>query len=156
MIGEGAFSKVYKIKQNNNFYAVKYYERPELINEIACLKLLKNNNIITLEDFKMHEEGAFLFFEYAEYNLNQIVVMKTILYQKKLIDYKTIILSLFQDILKAVSYCHHNDVIHGDIKPINIVWVNDHLKLIDLGSSLPYGSYRQNYSNVMLPKRITT
>lgn len=157
MMGEGTFSKVFKIKHNDNFYAVKYYKRPEVINEIACLKLLssKKHNIITLEDFKMHKKGAFLFFEFGEFNLDEIIKKNLLNFQK--LD----IVTLFQDILKAVSYCHYNDIIHGDIKPENIVWVKDHtnlkghLKLIDLGSSLPYGSYRQNYPK-MLPNLITT
>jgi cell division cycle 2-like protein len=48
----------------------------------------------------------------------------------------------------------NRDLIHGDLKPENIVWVNSgrgrggYLKFIDFGSSMPYSKFRQINFNV--------
>lgn len=40
----------------------------------------------------------------------------------------------FKQLVDAVSHCHENNCVHGDIKLSNIVLKNGHIKLIDFGA----------------------
>ena len=44
-------------------------------------------------------------------------------------------------IVHAVQYCHHNGIVHGDIKAENLMFdckEDNLIKLIDFGTSQPY------------------
>lgn len=43
------------------------------------------------------------------------------------------ILSYFLQLCDAVAYCHRSMVVHGDIKPANILVADDRLRLVDFG-----------------------
>ncbi|CZF78294.1 Serine/threonine-protein kinase D [Grimontia celer] len=53
---------------------------------------------------------------------------------------------LLPKILKAISHCHKQGWIHGDIKPSNVIWDHDTngICLIDFGAALPIGLSRKN------------
>ena len=43
-------------------------------------------------------------------------------------------LSLFLQVCDAVAYCHRSFVVHGDLKPDNILVANDRVRLLDFGA----------------------
>lgn len=135
-LGNGAFSEVYQVKKNDKYFAMKRYivpDRLEIMNEIACLRLLKGSEyIVSFEGFYIQDTEMFLFYEYGSFNLTTGVTI---------LGTETIPTN-FLSILRGINLCHSNDLIHGDIKPDNIVWFGDNFKLIDFGSSLPYASKR--------------
>jgi hypothetical protein len=159
-IGEGAFSTVFKARKDEIIYAVKQINSPNDIVEISILKLLHTFDkifplndgmyITSIEGFKMNttrsKGGSFLFEEFGEFDLKKAVT-------EKLINYDSdSILSYFDSLLKALRCCEKYDVIHGDVKPENIVWFDSvkGFKLIDFSSSVPFSSF------VKLPSIITT
>lgn len=153
-LGEGTFAEVFKYQSNDKNFAVKYYKLGEqtaisadIINEISILNLLsytaskKHCPVVVLEEIKMHNKkgdlGIFLFFELASMNLYDYR-------QSQHYDNKKII-TMFKQIVEGVNCLHIHDIIHGDLKPQNIIWFNDNtpLKIIDIGSSISYASFRK-------------
>ena len=137
-VGEGVTGEVFKIKRKDAFYVVKY-NNESYIREIACLTLLRNSKyIVKLEGFLPSdtESGMFMFFNIGEFDLATAVEHK-----KLVMNTQKDILRYFIDIVKGVNYCHKHDVIHGDLKPENIVWfASNNLKLIDFSISIPLAS----------------
>jgi hypothetical protein len=151
-IGEGVFAKVFKY---NKIHAVKFYkfgdddENVNIINEIATLTLLstttkKHCQVISFEGLKTYnkkeEIGVFLFYELAPMNLYE--------YRKSIHYNSDDIITMFKQIVEGIVCCHYNDLIHGDLKPENIVWFSDNkpLKIIDFGSSIALASFKKGRS----------
>jgi len=53
-------------------------------------------------------------------------------------------LEYFENIIDSVLYLHDNDVMHGDIKPLNVVRYNNHMRLIDLDAAVTI--HKRNYA----------
>jgi len=49
------------------------------------------------------------------------------------------LLALARDISSALLYLHNRKIVHRDVKPANILWVNGEWKLSDLGTLRPLG-----------------
>jgi serine/threonine protein kinase len=64
-----------------------------------------------------------------------------------------VIRRMFHEIVRAVKFMHDRGVIHGDIKPRNVVRVNGQLVLIDLDASAEIGKQYawSKYSSAYLP-----
>jgi serine/threonine protein kinase len=60
---------------------------------------------------------------------------------------------MFHEVLLAVKYMHDRGVIHGDIKPRNVVRINEQLVVIDLDASAEIGKQFSwsKYSSAYLP-----
>ena len=96
--------------------------------EIQLLKLCSSGSVITLKEAFKQKRIVCLVFEYAPYNLLE-VLEKT----PEGIDPEKIKLYIYQ-ILKGLAYLHSLNVIHRDVKPENLL-VNekDQLKICDFG-----------------------
>lgn len=99
-----------------------------IFREVAIHSKLKHPNIISLLDFFIDTKSNtfYIVTELAkEGSLYPIKPMAP----EKIIDY-------YFQILDAIEYCHYNGLIHGDIKPENIVLSGDGIiKLIDFGGA---------------------
>jgi serine/threonine protein kinase len=140
IIGYGSYGKVYKAINRNTLekcaikklnFKVKSLRELNNLNEIACLTILKHENIIKLLDvFREQNGGAFIVFELAEKSLRDVIVKynddSRFMSERKI---KKIIFGL----LKGLEYIHTKGYIHKDIKPENLLIIDNKLKICDFG-----------------------
>lgn len=144
-IGQGISSKVYLYEniKNNNFYAVKSYEKLNLKDtdeiksiekEIKIHNLLNHDrkHVVQLIDSVSVKRGNkfFLVLEYMPYSLNTLVMTYGILIPQ--VDR----LCYFKQITIALNFLQSQNIGHRDLKLENCCVDHDgNLKLIDFGSS---------------------
>ncbi|XP_011406845.2 PREDICTED: mitogen-activated protein kinase kinase kinase 7-like [Amphimedon queenslandica] len=142
MLGSGAFGSVYKAKWRSRQVAVKYFnsktigDDPSFEREIEALthlQSLKHPNIIRM--FARGTEGpqTFMVMEIALFSLDKIIHEL-----KKEYDYNfNHFMSWTLQLALALECCHHNSIIHRDIKPPNMLLFDDGrcLKICDFGTA---------------------
>ena len=153
LIGEGAFSKVYKAidfnylnsNEKNVYVAIKLIQRKLdgtndesaskwlASNEIRCLKKIDHENVVKILAYDtnvIHEDEAMIgcVLEYANNgNLHNLI--------SKLAPLSDVLArTYFKQILTGINACHKMGIINRDIKPRNIVLdVEYNAKLCDFG-----------------------
>ena len=144
-IGRGTYGIVYKAKlktayQNTVEFALKYIEGKGLsmsaCREIALLRELRHNNVISLQRVFLHERKVWLLFDFAEHDLWHIIKYHRTSKPKRIPD--VMVKSLLYQLLNGISYLHANWVLHRDLKPANILVMgegNEHgrVKIADMG-----------------------
>ena len=96
------------------------------------LRLLRHPNIVDLKEAFKRKQRVYLVFEFIDKNLLEILES-----EPNGLDGERIRLFIFQ-IIKALDFCHSNDIIHRDIKPENLlVSKKNELKLCDFGFARP-------------------
>lgn len=137
VIGDGAFSIIYKAKKGKQVYAIKQVPFSMLKNEndftqmqreIDSLAFLKHDNIVQLRDFFTNNKFFYLVCDYCGFgNLFDAIVgnkFKNEAHASK----------IFYQIVTAIQYCHERGVAHRDLKSLNILFDRlDHIKICDFG-----------------------
>lgn len=100
-----------------------------LINEYTQLLKLKNQFIPKVVEF-LNNKALILEF-IPGHNLKEIRMKDRVEWRE--------IRNIFLQLLDLISYLHKNGVIHGDIKPENIIYDRNNVYLIDFGSSIVKG-----------------
>ncbi|XP_061483227.1 cyclin-dependent kinase-like 5 isoform X4 [Rhineura floridana] len=92
------------------------------------LRTLKQENIVELKEAFRRRGKLYLVFEYVEKNMLELLEeMPNGVPPEKVKSY------IYQ-LIKAIHWCHKNDIVHRDIKPENLlISHNDILKLCDFG-----------------------
>eukprot|EP00794_Sanderia_malayensis_P007546 gene7546-8383_t len=138
VVGEGAYGVVMKCrhKETNETVAIKKFKDSEeneevkrtTLRELKVLRMLKQDNIVELKEAFRRRGRLYLVFEYVEKNMLELLEdLPNGVPKPKLRNF------IYQ-LIKAVQWCHVNDVIHRDIKPENLlISKNDVLKLCDFG-----------------------
>uniref|UniRef100_H2YU45 Protein kinase domain-containing protein n=2 Tax=Ciona savignyi TaxID=51511 RepID=H2YU45_CIOSA len=138
VVGEGAYGVVLKCrhKETQEIVAVKKFKDKEdnddvqrtTLRELKMLKTLKQENIVDLKEAFRRRGKLYLVFEYVEKNMLELLEEQPngVAPEK--------VRSYIYQLIKAVHWCHANDVIHRDIKPENLL-ISSHnvLKLCDFG-----------------------
>jgi serine/threonine protein kinase len=138
VVGEGAYGVVLKCrnKQTNEMVAIKKFKdsdddeqvRRTTLREVRILKSLSMPHIVKLFDAFRRKGKIYLVFEYVDYNLLDLLERNVLGMAHERIR------SLTYQLLKALLYCHHRNILHRDVKPENLlVTTNDQLKLCDFG-----------------------
>ncbi|AYV78490.1 MAG: serine/threonine protein kinase [Edafosvirus sp.] len=135
----GVYGKIYQDTDPNSIIKVvdkcnidKTHYWRQNIHEIIFLSQYNHENIIKLKDVKIHNNKIHLKLEKCEMSLYEYIE-KTVLEDR----IKQLPNILYQ-ILSALYYIHKNKLIHGDLKPSNIM-INCkenqmiQVKLIDFG-----------------------
>lgn len=132
-IGEGAFGVVYKVQSKKFKFvrAMKKIAKAKLINpgdsesfvnEIKILQKLEHPNVIKIYELFEDKDSFFLVTEYiGEGNLlNKIEAMEK--------RDEVIVGIIMNQIISAVAYLHKNNIVHGDLKPENIMISSSNVK----------------------------
>src|SRR5580658_1776278 len=133
VVGRGGMGVVYKASdpQIGRFVAIKMITGGDLERFYAEAKStgnLQSPNIVTVYDLGDQDGDPYLVMEYLEgVSLESIIASKrtTNLLEK---------LRVIIDVCNGLSYAHQRNVIHRDIKPGNIMVLNDGTaKIVDFG-----------------------
>mmetsp|Transcript_38505 Transcript_38505/g.42574 ORF Transcript_38505/g.42574 Transcript_38505/m.42574 type:complete len:306 (+) Transcript_38505:59-976(+) len=141
--GTGRIVAVKKIKSERYEEGVNF----TAIREIKLLREFKHENIIELVDvFTTPDQAVCLVYECASTDLEKIIKNKGI--PLSMADVKQ---HLYQ-LLTAVAACHERWILHRDLKPDNMLYMDDGTgKLADFGLARMYGTPKTKLS----PQAIT-
>lgn len=128
-IGEGAFSKVFKVLDTacDAYIAIKIMDKKgmgasqinSVMKEIAIMRRLRHKNIVRLYGYQNTQKSryCFLYMEYVAGGeiFNQII--KYTYFSEDLARH------IIRQVANAVKYLHDNGVVHRDIKPENLLFM---------------------------------
>mmetsp|Transcript_47116 Transcript_47116/g.132520 ORF Transcript_47116/g.132520 Transcript_47116/m.132520 type:complete len:336 (-) Transcript_47116:25-1032(-) len=138
--GEGTFSEVLKAQsiKSGKYVGIKcmknHFENVQQVNnlrEIQALRRLSGHpNIIKLYEVLYDEPTGrlALVFELMDMNLYEAIKGR----RHYLPDQK--VRQYVYDLMKALDHMHRNGIFHRDVKPENLLLLDDEIKLADLGS----------------------
>ncbi|XP_015201194.2 cyclin-dependent kinase-like 2 isoform X1 [Lepisosteus oculatus] len=138
LVGEGSYGMVMKCRnrETGRIVAVKKFLESDddktvkkiAMREIKMLKQLRHENLVNLLEVCKKKRRWYLVFEFVDRT-----VLDDLEQHPNGLDHSRVRKYLFQ-ILKAIAFCHHHNIIHRDIKPENIL-VSQYgvVKLCDFG-----------------------
>jgi renal tumor antigen len=138
--GEGTFSEVLKAQsiKSGKHVAIKcmknHFDSIEQVNnlrEIQALRRLAGHpNIIKLSEVLYDEPTGrlALVFELMDMNLYEAIKGRRHYLPENKVKHYT------YEMLKALDHMHRNGIFHRDVKPENLLLLDDEIKLADLGS----------------------
>eukprot|EP00002_Diphylleia_rotans_P012386 TRINITY_DN2422_c0_g1_i9.p1 TRINITY_DN2422_c0_g1~~TRINITY_DN2422_c0_g1_i9.p1 ORF type:complete len:653 (+),score=131.38 TRINITY_DN2422_c0_g1_i9:179-2137(+) len=104
--------------------------------------MLKQSNIVGLKEAFRRKGKLYLVFEYMEKNLLEVLEQHTNGLDAELVR------NYIYQLVKAIDYCHQNQVIHRDIKPENLLVNSSHvLKLCDFGFARTISKAGNDYTD---------
>ncbi|XP_074833634.1 calcium/calmodulin-dependent protein kinase type 1G isoform X2 [Carettochelys insculpta] len=140
-LGSGAFSEVFLVKHRTTgkLFALKCIKKSPVIrdssleNEIAVLKKIKHENIVTLEDIYESATHFYLVMQLVSGGELFDRILERGVYTEK--DASVVI----RQVLAAVMYLHDNGIVHRDLKPENLLYLtpeeNSKIMITDFGLS---------------------
>ncbi|KAK9887823.1 hypothetical protein WA026_000138 [Henosepilachna vigintioctopunctata] len=138
LVGEGSYGVVMKCrhKESNQMVAIKKFLETEedatirkmALREIRMLRRLKHENLVAIIEVFRYRKRFYLVFEYLNGTiLDELERMDGGLGEERCRE------RMYQ-IIRAISFCHSNQIIHRDVKPENVlVSSNGVVKLCDFG-----------------------
>ena len=139
LIGSGGMANVYKANDRleNRTVAVKilrdeFLDNEELVrrfkNESKAIGLLSHPNIVKVYDVNFSDKVQYIAMEYIDG-----ITLKTYIDRTKPLPWKDTLHFTVQ-ILKALQHAHDRGIVHRDIKPQNIMLLEDgSIKVMDFG-----------------------
>lgn len=139
IIGVGGMSVVYKAYDNidDRTVAVKILKeeflaneefRRRFKNESKAIAVLSHSNIVKVYDVSFGDRLQYIVMEYIEG-----ITLKEYIEQQKTIPWKEVLHFVIQ-ILRALQHAHDKGIVHRDIKPQNILLLqNGTIKVTDFG-----------------------
>ena len=130
-LGKGSFGQVYlsRLKNDNNIYATKVYNRETienssamkyLTNEISILNELRHPNIVNFVEVKKTKKHYYIVMEFCNGGeLEKALQKYQIKYGKPFSE--EIVQHLMRQIIDAFRFIHSKNVMHRDIKLENIL-----------------------------------
>lgn len=139
-IGEGAFGNVFKIKdENEEIFAAKFFSEFEenVIDYFTDNKkddeIFKNNSELFILS-KLNHPNIIKYINYT--HTNNYIVLITEHWGESIVNLTftpSMLKLMMKQLLLALQYLHE-DYIHSDLKPLNIVMKDEIFKIIDFGS----------------------
>lgn len=155
-LGEGAYGEVFKAleKASGEFRAIKKMKKDKIknhtrfLNELTALKTLDHPHIIKLYEIFENEHSIYLVQEYCSGG----ELFEQIAEQEHFDEHYAAV--VFEQIIKALWYCHKNMICHRDLKPENFMFSNSDetacLKLIDFGLAKSFFQVNNTGQQVMM------
>lgn len=140
LIGVGGMAIVYKAMdiKNDRIVAIKilkdeFSQNSEFIrrfkNESKAIAVLSHPNIVKVYDVSFGDVIQYIVMEY----IDGITLKEYIDQQDEPIDWKTVVYFISQ-ILKAMQHAHEKGIVHRDVKPQNMMLLQDGtIKVTDFG-----------------------
>ena len=154
-MGRGAFSTVYKIKSksDNAIYCLKKInirKTPDRKNEINILSKLNHPNLVKYITSYEDEEGIYIIMEFCIYG--DLYSLLHMVKKKKVYVNEEIIWDIAYQCLLGLEYLHSQQIIHRDIKLLNIFMSkNKIVKIGDMGMSKILSKKEMKLSRVGTP-----
>lgn len=156
-LGRGGMGAVYKalVPEIDKVVAIKLLQPGELLETMVGLEQLEaiflfeartmatfnQPFLVTAHDFDRDDQGRpFFVMDYICNNLGEMIGETFTLEEPSRIIAAEKVLAYGRQILRALDFLHHRQIIHRDIKPQNILVTDeDTLKICDFGMSLVQG-----------------
>ena len=143
-LGKGSYGTVYVVKSkvDSNIYVMKKMElnhlkesqQRECYREVSILRKVSHPNIIKYYSSFLENESLCIIMEYAELG-DLYSLIKHYKRHQKYFD-EILLWRIAYEILTGLEYLHSNNIIHRDIKCLNLFLSKDHhVKIGDLGVS---------------------
>ena len=143
-LGKGSYGTVYVVrsKLDMNTYVMKKMElnhlkenqQKECYQEVSILRKVSHPNIIKYYSSFLENESLCIIMEYAELG-DLYTLIKHYKRHQKFFD-EIILWRIAFEVLNGLDYLHSNNIIHRDIKCLNLFLSKDHhVKIGDLGVS---------------------
>lgn len=136
--GEGTFSEVMRALHipTSQYYAIKCMKKSfqsvdevNALHEIQALRKLRGHpNIVQLKEILFESSKLSLVFELMEMNLYEAIKDR----RSYLPEWK--VLKWMHELFMAIEFMHSRNIFHRDVKPENLLLIEDVLKVADLGS----------------------
>ena len=131
MLGEGGFGNVFKgkwgkhlevaIKAINIFaYGNAKETKKMVLGEIRFLVTIHHVNIVNLQAICMEDKKVYLITEFCKGSTLHSVIHDAEVKKEFCLTHKKIF-KICEDLCNGVTYIHENNILHRDIKPINII-----------------------------------
>ena len=143
-LGRGSYGTVYTVKSNinSNIYVMKKMElnhlnprqQVECYHEVSILKKVDHKNIIKYYSSFLEKETLYIIMEYAELGDLYSLIKHYKKHSKHFSE--SDLWKISSEILTGLEYLHSHNIIHRDIKCLNLFITKDrHIKIGDLGVS---------------------
>lgn len=143
----GAYGSIYSIDSNQGQrLAVKKQVMSEMVTqELSIMASCKSANIIDLQSFKLEGIMTYIFMPFGKALSEYATPLSKEKWETVYLQARTLTKlsrklrrNYGRDVLTGLQYLHEHGIIHGDVKPSNIVVVDGVAKLIDFGLSVCY------------------
>ena len=154
-MGRGAFSTVYKIKSklDNNIYCLKKInikKTPDRNNEINILSKLNHPNLVQYISSCCDDDGIYIVMEFCIYG--DLYSLLHMVKKKKVYVNEEIVWDIAYQCLLGLEYLHSQNIIHRDIKLLNIFMSkNKSVKIGDMGMAKILSNKEMKLSRVGTP-----
>jgi len=138
-ISKGQFGKVFTCKQtfSDQTYAVKIYygkaKKTSVQNEVSILTQLNHKNIVKVIGVDINSDNPTVVMEFLSGG-----ELFTFIQQTRGNVLESVCVTIIKQIVSAVAFIHSKNILHLDLKPENVLFVDNDswdLKLIDFGHS---------------------
>ncbi|XP_063678998.1 cyclin-dependent kinase-like 4 isoform X2 [Bolinopsis microptera] len=152
LVGEGSYGMVMKCrhKETGQLVAIKKFLESDddktvkkiATREIRMLKALRHENLVNLIEYFRRKKKLYLVFEFVDHTVLDDLERYPNGLEEQLVR------KITYQVLRAIEFCHHHNIIHRDVKPENIlVSKMGVVKLCDFGFARTLAGPGETYTD---------